>query len=102
LQIDLIHESKLGVIYPNPFSETVTINYEIAESDQNHEKVLIRIYDLSGRLVGTLVNKTMQPGLYKVDWSGNYDQGGPAPYGTYFVIFRAGKIVEVREIMLLR
>jgi len=95
-------ETKLGVIYPNPFSESVTINYEVAESIRNHDKVLIRVYDISGRLVGTLVDKTMQPGRYTTIWSGRYDQGVPAPYGTYFVLFRAGKVREVREIMLIR
>jgi YVTN family beta-propeller protein len=99
---EMITESKLGVIYPNPFSETVTINYEIAENGESTEKVLIRVYDISGRLVGTLINKTMQAGSYTVQWKGNYESGGPAPYGTYFVLFRAGKIEEVREIMLSR
>jgi polyhydroxyalkanoate synthesis regulator phasin len=97
-----ISESKLGVIYPNPFSESITINYEIAESKVSADKVLIRIYDISGRLVGTLVNKNMQSGRYSTLWSGRYDRGGPAPFGTYFVRFKAGNTEEVREIMLVR
>jgi hypothetical protein len=99
---DLISESKLGVIYPNPFGESVTINYEIAECTGPTEKVQISIYDISGRLVGTLVDKNVQSGRYSTLWSGRYDNGGPAPYGTYFVRFKAGNTEEVKQIMLVR
>jgi hypothetical protein len=99
---ELISVSKMGVIYPNPFSESVVINYEIAENNKEAEKVLIRVYDISGRLVGTLVNKTMQGGRYTVLWKGNYESGRPAPYGTYILYFKTGNIEEVREIMLMR
>jgi uncharacterized protein (TIGR02145 family) len=99
---EMISESRLGVIYPNPFSEEVTINYEISESDANREKVLLRVYDVSGRLVGTLVNKSVEQGSYMEVWSGNYDSGSPAPYGTYFVVFKTGDVMEVREILLMR
>ena len=52
---DLVSESGLGLIYPNPFSESVVINYEVAADDPGAAKVLIRIFDMSGRLIGTLV-----------------------------------------------
>jgi flagellar hook assembly protein FlgD len=101
-QPDLISVSKLGEIFPNPFSQTVKINYEIAESVGSPEKVFIRIYDISGRLVGTLVNETMPSGRYSTLWSGKYEKGGPAPLGSYFIRFSAGKTNEVKQIMLIR
>ena len=99
---DLISESKLGAIYPNPFSESVTINYEIADNSESIRKVLIRVYDLNGRLVRTLVEQEMQPGRYLKIWDGRYENGGRAPYGTYFVLFRNGNVEQVKAIMLVR
>jgi YVTN family beta-propeller protein len=99
---DLISESKLGVIYPNPFSESIIIDYEIAESNESSGKVLIRVYDINGRLVGTLVDEIMQTGRYSTVWKGTYDNGNIAFYGTYFVLFRAGKVEEVSKIMLIK
>ena len=99
---DIVSESKLGIIYPNPFSESVVINYKIGGSDPVTGKVLIRIFDLNGRLVTTLVNMTMQSGHYTVTWSGKDDSGVQAPHGTYFVHFMTGITDEVREIMLIK
>ena len=99
---DLISESRLGVIYPNPFSQSVTINYEIAENKEVLTKVQIMVYDINGRLVCSLVDEMMQSGCYTTSWNGDYCQGSAAPYGTYFVKFRAGIVEEVSKIMLLK
>jgi uncharacterized protein (TIGR02145 family) len=99
---DLISVSRLGTVFPNPFSETVTINYEIANNPESINKVLLRVYDLNGRLVRTLVDQSMQPGRYTIDWNGMFEQGGRAPQGTYFIIFRNGNVDEVKTIMLIR
>ena len=99
---DNILRSKLGVIYPNPFSQSVTINYEIAENKEALTKVQIMIYDINGRLLSTLVDNMMQSGCYTTSWKGDFDKGGAAPYGTYFVIFRAGDVEEVSKIMLIK
>jgi uncharacterized protein (TIGR02145 family) len=98
----IISESKLGAIYPNPFSESITINYEIAESNEKPDNVLIKIYDISGRLVGTLVDAPLQAGRYSTVWKGIYDNGKTVPYGIYFVLFRTGNVAAVSEIMLTR
>jgi hypothetical protein len=100
--LESISESKLGVINPNPFSQSVTINYEIADNNESLNNVLLKVYDLNGRLVSTLVNQAMQPGRYTINWDGRYEKGGHAPYGTYFVLFRTGNVEEVRQIMLIR
>ena len=102
LNRDLIPVSRLGVIYPNPFSQAITINYQIADNKEEVAKVQIMVYDVSGRLVSTLVDKLMQQGCYTASWNGIYDDGGQAPYGTYFVLFRAGTVEEVGKIMLIK
>jgi uncharacterized protein (TIGR02145 family) len=99
---DLIAVSKLGVIYPNPFSQTITINYDVAEKNEAPTKVQIMIYDINGKLVESLVDEIMQSGCYTASWNGIYNDGTHAPYGTYFVLFRAGNVVEVGKIMLIK
>ena len=99
---DVISVSKLGTIYPNPFSQTLTVNYEIAENKEALTKVQLMVYDVNGRLVSTLVDQMMQSGCYTTSWNGDNDSGGAAPYGTYFVLFRAGTVKEVNKIMLIK
>jgi YVTN family beta-propeller protein len=99
---DLISISRLGNVFPNPFSETVTINYEIANDNESYGKTLVRIYDINGRTVTTIEDKTIQPGRYASTWNGNYDNGGRAPDGIYYLLFRMGNIEEVKEILLIR
>jgi hypothetical protein len=99
---DIITETKLGVIYPNPTKEAITINYEIAENEQGSEKVTIRIYDVIGRLVSNLVNKNMAPGRYTATWNGSFDNGEMASRGYYFIRFSAGNVREVKQIIMIR
>jgi YVTN family beta-propeller protein len=99
---DLIPVSRLGVIYPNPFSQTITINYDVAEKNDAPTKVQIMIYDINGKLVESLVDEIMQSGCYTATWNGIYNDGTHAPYGTYFVLFRAGNVEEVGKIMLIK
>ncbi len=99
---DFISASGLGVIYPNPFSESITINFEIADNDEGLNKVLLKVYDMEGRLVSTLIDQLMQMGRYTIIWDGKNGQGGRVPYGTYFVLFRTGSVEETGKIMLIR
>jgi uncharacterized protein (TIGR02145 family) len=99
---DLISESKIGAIYPNPFSESITIEYEIADMELNSGKVMIQIYDVTGRVVCNLVNKNMEPGRYSVTWNGHYENEGSVSKGIYYIRFAAGKAQEVKRIMLVR
>jgi len=99
---DLMPVSTLGVIYPNPFSQSVTINYMVAENKESPTKVQIMIYDISGRIVSTLIDMIMEQGCYTVEWKGTYDTGSQVPYGSYLVQFRAGSVVEVRKIILIK
>jgi flagellar hook assembly protein FlgD len=100
---DLITESKLGIIYPNPTREGITINYDVAADELNGGMVSIQVYDLSGRLVSNLVNRKHEPGCYSVSWGGSYENGGgPVPRGIYYIRFTAGSVKEVQQIMLVR
>jgi YVTN family beta-propeller protein len=99
---ELIAETKLGVIYPNPTREAITITYEIAENELGSEKVTIQIYDVIGRLVSNLVNENLAPGHYTATWNGYYDNGEMVTLGYYFIRFSAGNVREVKQIMMIR
>ena len=77
--------------YPNPFNPTTTIQYKIPKFSE----VTLTIYDLLGREIATLVNKTQTPGEYSAIWNG---QGHPS--GIYFCRLNAGDFMETRKLVL--
>jgi hypothetical protein len=100
--LNLISKTKLGSIYPNPTRGAITLNYEVAANEMNAGKVLIQIYDISGKLVTNLVNKTQETGSYSVSWNGRNENGGQVPIGIYFIRLKADNIEEVKQILLIR
>jgi YVTN family beta-propeller protein len=97
-----LNESGLGVIYPNPSGNSFNIEYEISESDDLAGKVAIRILDMNGVIVNTLLDQAVHTGRYSLIWNGTADNGTPVSGGTYFVHFRAGKIEKVKMIILIK
>jgi hypothetical protein len=79
--------------YPNPFNPSTTIRYELPR----REFVILKIFDLLGREVATLVNEEKQPGSYDVRWS-----GVGVPSGAYFYRLQAGEYVETRAMLMVR
>jgi Secretion system C-terminal sorting domain/Immune inhibitor A-like, MAM domain len=79
--------------YPNPFNPTTTISYTVASPSV----VSLKIFDVLGREVATVVNKAMPSGRYEATW----DASGVAS-GLYFYRLDAGSFVEVKKMMLLR
>jgi len=86
-------EFALSQNYPNPFNPSTTINYQLPIS--NH--VSLRVYDLLGREVSTLVNETKEPGSYSV----NLDAANLSS-GVYFYKLSAGSVVLTKKLMVLR
>jgi len=79
--------------YPNPFNPSTDIEFRIAESGL----VQLRIYDLLGREVATLVNRKIEPGKYSIHWVA----GGEAS-GVYFYRLTAGDLIDVKKMVLLK
>jgi N-acetylneuraminic acid mutarotase len=77
--------------YPNPFNPSTTIRYTIPKASE----VTLAIYDLLGREIETLVNKTQTQGEYSVIWNG---QGYPS--GIYICQLNAGDFTETRKLVL--
>lgn len=90
--------------YPNPFKPHCTIRYEIAWPG----KVSLRVYDLNGSLVRTLVNAWRESGVYNEVWDGRGDSGKLLASGVYLYrletgdVLEAGHFVATRKMVLLR
>lgn len=79
--------------YPNPFNTSTEIRYEIAET----RWVQLRIFDILGREVSTLVNEVRQPGRYRLKW-----EAGDAAAGLYFARLLVGTFAETKKLLLLK
>jgi hypothetical protein len=83
---------------PNPFRASTSIAYEVP-----HEMdVSIRVHDVSGRLVRTLVDRVVEPGRHAVAWDGTNDDGEAVGSGVYFCNTEASEYHETRKMVLLR
>ncbi len=84
--------------FPNPVVESATIGYAVP-----HEaSVELKIYDVGGGLVRTLVDRSMGPGYYSVDWDGRDILGRPVPGGVYFYRLVARDFTATRKMVVLR
>jgi hypothetical protein len=83
---------------PNPFVRRTNIKFQIP----NKSRVNLSIYDLSGRLVKTLVDEEMGRGCYQVEWDGKDSFGEEVSEGIYFYKLQVGKLKTVRKTILLK
>jgi hypothetical protein len=79
--------------YPNPFNPATVIRYTIPE--RTH--VVLRVFDILGQEVATLVNQEQASGLYEV----RFDAGGLSS-GAYFYRLAAGNYVQLRKLLVLK
>ncbi|HVO74281.1 MAG TPA: T9SS type A sorting domain-containing protein [Ignavibacteriaceae bacterium] len=79
--------------YPNPFNPSTTIRYALPKESF----VTLKIYDILGREVETLVNKENPAGTYEVRWN-----AGGFSTGVYFYQVKAGSFVETRKMILIK
>ena len=77
----------------------IAIKYALAEP----EKVTIKIYDLAGNLVNTLIDEDVNvPTQYTIKWYGDDKNGKAVPSGVYVVYMKAGKKVEKQKIIVVK
>ena len=79
--------------YPNPFNPITTISYQIAKSGF----VSVKVYDVLGKEVSTLVNEIKNPGEYSVNFNANN-----LPSGIYFYLLTMGNAVDTKKMILLK
>jgi hypothetical protein len=79
--------------YPNPFNPTTTVTFSVAEQTE----VKIAVYDIRGRLVEILFDKTTQAGKYSVVWDAE-----DLASGNYFIVFSTADYYRVIKAVLIR
>ncbi|MCX6145245.1 MAG: T9SS type A sorting domain-containing protein [Ignavibacteriales bacterium] len=89
--------------YPNPFNPTTNFEFRIGNfsakggSASGGEFVMLKIFDVLGREVSTLVNEVRPAGVYTVRWDGSM-----MPSGVYLYRLRAGSFVSTKQMVLLK
>ena len=83
---------------PNPFNPVTKIRFTIPETGH----VDLRIYDVTGRLVRTLVDRKLAADNHEVTWDGTNNGGRHVASGVYFYRIMAGKHRKTRKMVLLR
>ncbi len=85
--------------YPNPFNPTTTIKYAIPANagGETHGCVSLRIYNVLGENIATLVNAKQSPGNYSVQFNASN-----LPSGVYFYTLRVGNFVATKKMILLK
>ncbi|MBX2989923.1 MAG: choice-of-anchor D domain-containing protein [Bacteroidetes bacterium] len=90
-------EFELSQNYPNPFNPATTIEYGVPEE----AFVSLKVYNMIGQEVATLVNERQSAGRYVATFDAQKLTGSTAS-GMYFYRFTAGSVIEIRKMMLLK
>jgi len=89
---------RLGQNYPNPFNPATVIRYSVVGQDNILSyRISLKVYDMLGRIVATLVDETKFPGEYSATWDATN-----ASSGMYFYRLIAGSYSDVKKMMLLK
>ena len=92
------YRNELFQNYPNPFNPVTTIEFTIKKTGM----VELRIYNVLGQRIKTLVKEKKLPGKYKIVWDGKNDRGGKVASGMYFYQFKIDSYVSSKKMVLLR
>ncbi|MDL1892646.1 T9SS type A sorting domain-containing protein [Sphingobacteriales bacterium CHB3] len=84
--------------FPNPFNPTTTIRYALAED----AVVTLKVYNMIGQEVVTLLNEPKQAGTYEVTFEARNNRGDALTSGVYFYEMKAGGYSETKKMVLLQ
>ena len=84
---------KLYSNYPNPFNPSTKIKYSVAEKTF----VSLKIYDVAGSEVASIVNREQAAGEYEVDFNADNLKSG-----VYFYMIQAGNFVQTKKMILMK
>ena len=89
----LINDYSLYQNYPNPFNPSTQITYSL----KNYKRVTIKVFDILGNEIVTLIDKLKEPGTYKLIFS-----AAELPNGVYFYQLKAGDFWETKKMILIK
>jgi hypothetical protein len=90
---EVVQDFHLEQNYPNPFNPSTTIQFRVP----NSSFVNLKVYDILGREVATLVNEEKPAGNYEVEFNAN-----DLSSGIYFYTLKAGKYLQTRKLILMK
>jgi len=93
VNIGIPEKYSLSQNYPNPFNPSTKINYDLPVDG----KVSIRLFDISGKEVATIVNELKTAGYHTVQFN-----AANLPSGAYFYIINAGSFSDTKKLVLLK
>jgi hypothetical protein len=93
VEINIPDKFSLEQNYPNPFNPSTSIQYAVG----NRQFVQLKVYDILGNEVATLVNEEKSPGTYEVEFNATQLSSG-----VYFYRLQAGDFIETKKMILLR
>jgi hypothetical protein len=97
-ELDQFPESfQLHQNYPNPFNPSTVIGYQLSVSSN----VALKIYDVMGNIIATLVDEEKPGGEYEVEFNTSTIKHQPSS-GIYFYQLRVGELIQTRKMILLR
>ncbi|MGH2574939.1 MAG: SBBP repeat-containing protein [Ignavibacteria bacterium] len=98
-------EFKLSQNYPNPFNPITKIRFDLPQSvflSGAKNLILLKIYDILGREVVTLINEVLKPGSYEVEWDGKDLKNQTLTSGIYFYKLQANGFSDTKKMILLK
>jgi len=90
---DYPSEFFLSQNYPNPFNSSTRIKYQIPEMSF----VTLKVFDIIGSEIATVVNEEKHPGTYDITWYAK-----SLPSGVYFYQLKAGSFIETKKMLLMK
>jgi FlgD Ig-like domain len=89
--------------YPNPFNPSTVIRFQIPGQARNDNVlVTLKVYDILGNEIATLVNEEKPAGEYEVEFNGHSDEGQNLPSGVYFYQLKSGNFIQTKKMVYLK
>ena len=98
ITVNLPESFALGQNYPNPFNLETRIPYQVPK----RSRVVIKIYNIVGQVIKTLVDEEKDPGYFTAPWDGRDEKGREVTSGVYFYQMKAGDFCQMKKMILLR
>ena len=94
----MLNQFKLYENYPNPFNASTTVEYNL----QRTSRVTLKIYDILGREVVTLMDEKQKEGFHRIHWDGRDNMDRLVATGLYLYRIDAGDFVSTRKMVVLK
>jgi hypothetical protein len=84
--------------YPNPFNPTTELKFEMSQLSN----ISIKVYNILGKEITTLLEKNLPAGEYIIQWDGKDNKGNLLPGGVYFIQMKAGEYRQTIKTIFLK